>query len=124
MKTLFNISVSTASGIEAVTKRELYKLGIEDAPAKNGRITFDGDAKTVAACNLLLRTANRVYINLSQFVACDFDSLYDGIYAINWSDYLAKDAKIILTAKCVSSRLMATSACQSICKKAICENVK
>ena len=123
LKTLFNISVSAASGIEAVTKRELYNLGVTDAPAKNGRISFTGDGELIAKCNLLLRTANRVYVNLAQFKACDFDELYDGVYAVDWCDYLTADAKIIVSAKCVSSRLMAASACQSICKKAICEKV-
>lgn len=124
MKTLFDISVSSASGVEAVTKRELYKLGIEDAPAKGGRIQFKGDIQKIAECNLFLRTANRVYIVLSSFKADDFDSLFDGVFAIDWQEFLAKDAKIVVTAKCVSSKLMATSACQSIAKKAICEKLK
>ena len=124
MKTLFDISVSSAAGIEAVTKRELYKLGIADAPSKNGRITFKGDEKTIAECNFLLRTANRVFINLSSFKAENFDALYDGIRAIDWHVFLPNDAKIMVSCKCVSSRLMAMSACQSIAKKAICDKLK
>lgn len=120
---LFDISVSSASGIEAVTKRELYKLGIEGAPSKNGRITFKGDEKNIAECNLLLRTANRVYINLSVFKAGTFDELYEGINAIDWQLYLPKDAKILVLGKCVQSKLMAISSCQSISKKAICDKL-
>ena len=57
------ICVTTASGVEAATKRELYKItGIKDLAAIDGRITFDGDIETVAECNLYLRTANRVEI--------------------------------------------------------------
>ena len=118
---LFDISVSAASGIEAVTKRELNKLGIEDAPAKNGRISFRGDEKTVALCNLYLRTANRVYITVANFHAVTFDELYDGVYSVEWQDYLPADAKIIVSAKCNSSALMAYSSCQSVAKKAICQ---
>ena len=96
MKTPFEISVSCAAGIEAVTKRELFKLGVEDAPAKNGRIVFNGDENMVAKCNLHLRTANRVYINLYTFKAESFDDLYEGIYSISWSEILPIDAKIVV----------------------------
>ena len=120
---LFDISVSSASGVEAVTKRELGKLGIENAPAVNGRISFKGDEKIVASCNLFLRTANRVFITVTSFKAQTFDELFEGIRAADWKCFLPDDAKIIITAKCVSSRLMAISACQSIAKKAVCENL-
>lgn len=123
MKTLFDISVSSAAGIEAVTKRELKSLGITDAPAVNGRINFKGDLNKVAECNLRLRTANRVYIVLACFKAEDFDALYGGVYDIEWGDILPCDAKIVVEGKCVSSKLMAVSACCSVSKKAICNRL-
>lgn len=123
MRTLFNIAVSSASGIEAITKREIIQLGVENAPAKNGRICFTGDLKKVAECNLFLRTANRVYICVAEFSAHSFDDLYENIFKIDWSEFLPHNAKIIVNAKCVLSKLMATSACQSIAKKAICNNL-
>ena len=59
------IAVTTASGVEAVTKRELFKLGIDNPPAINGRMVFEGDEKTLAECNIHLSTASRVYIWLA-----------------------------------------------------------
>ena len=82
------ICVSCASGTEAVLKRELYKLGYGDLPAINGRVYFEGDYQDVAKCNLLLRTANRVYIELASFKAQNFDELFDGVYAIEWEKWL------------------------------------
>ena len=79
------ISVSAPSGLEGVTKRELYNLLKVDAPANNGSLTFNGDIVSVAKCNLFLRTASRVYIVLGSFKAPDFDSLFDAI--CNWLDY-------------------------------------
>lgn len=117
------ISVSVASGVEAVTKRELFALGIKDAPAYNGRIVFDGDERDVCACNLLLRTANRVYIQLACFTAKSFDELYDGVKQIEWEKYLSQNAKIDVSAKCVDSLLHAVSVTQSITKKAICDRL-
>ncbi len=119
------ICVTTASGVEAATKRELYKItGIKDLAAIDGRITFDGDIETVAKCNLYLRTANRVEIIVGEFKADDFDKLFDGIKAIPWEEYMPEDANIVVSAKSVMSKLFAYSAIQSITKKAICERLK
>lgn len=114
------ICVSSASGIEAVTKRELNKLGYGDMPALNGRMTFEGDEKDVCACNLFLRTANRVYIELSSFKASSFDELFDGVSAVEWEKYISENGKIDVGAKCVDSTIHAISATQSIVKKAVC----
>lgn len=119
------ICVTTASGVEAATKRELYNItGIKDLAAIDGRITFDGDIETVAECNLYLRTANRVEIIVGEFKADDFDKLFDGIKAIPWEEYMPEDASIVVSAKSVMSKLFAYSAIQSITKKAICERLK
>ena len=116
----YRLQITTASGIEAVTKRELTELGYPLSPAENGRIRMTGSEADIARCNLLLRTANRVMIELTSFRAEDFDALFEGTRAFPWEDYLPADAKIYLYGKCVQSRLHALSACQSIVKKAIC----
>lgn len=118
------LCVTSASGIEAVTKRELYKLlGESDLAALNGRIKFDGDWETVSRCNLNLRTGNRVEIILGEFKAETFDDLFDGIKNIPFEEYIDRDGKIIVGAKSVQSKLFAYSAIQSISKKAICERL-
>lgn len=119
------ICVTSASGIEAVTKRELYKItGEKDLAAVDGRICFEGDEETLAECNLLLRTANRVEIIVGRFRAETFDDLFDGIKRIEWEKYIDKDGQIIVSAKSVMSKLFAYSAIQSITKKAVCERLK
>lgn len=118
------ICVTSASGIEAVTKRELYKIiGKEDLSAINGRIKFEGDESDVAKCNLNLRTGNRVEIVLGGFKAETFDELFEGIKAIPFEEYICRDGKIIVNAKSVQSKLFAYSAIQSVSKKAICERL-
>ena len=118
------ICVTTASGIEAVTKRELYKIiGKEDLSAINGRIKFEGDESDVAKCNLNLRTGNRVEIVLGGFKAETFDDLFDGVKSIPFEEYIDRDGKIIVSAKSVQSKLFAYSAIQSVSKKAICERL-
>lgn len=118
------ICVTSASGIEAVTKRELYKIiGKEDLSAINGRIKFEGDESDVAKCNLNLRTGNRVEIVLGGFKVETFDDLFEGIKAIPFEEYICRDGKIIVNAKSVQSKLFAYSAIQSVSKKAICERL-
>lgn len=118
------ICVTSASGIEAVTKRELYKIiGKEDLSAINGRIKFEGDESDVAKCNLNLRTGNRVEIVLGGFKAETFDDLFDGVKSIPFEEYISRDGKIIVNAKSVQSKLFAYSAIQSVSKKAICERL-
>ena len=64
-----NIEVAVASGIEAVCKRELLRLGYSPSGANYGRIEFEGDYKDVLRANVFLRTANRVRIVLAKFKA-------------------------------------------------------
>jgi putative N6-adenine-specific DNA methylase len=118
------ISVSTASGVESATKRELYKLLGVDAPAINGRITFEGDYKALIDCNINLSTASRVFLVLAQFKCCDFDTLYDNLYQIDWKSYIPEKAKVIISPKLVDSKINAFSATQSVAKKAVCEKLK
>ena len=116
---MYKLSVNCASGVENILKRELTALGFGEQKAVNGSFVFDGDAQAVATCNMFLHTAEHVYLQLGQFVAKDFDALFDGVFAIDWASYMTADAKIIVNAKSVKSTLFALSALQSVSKKAI-----
>lgn len=113
------ISVSSASGIEAITKRELKSLGYGDVPSYNGRMNFIGKMLDIARCNMFLRTANRVRIILAEFKAETFDELFDKVYALDFKEILPYDAIVAVEAKSVKSKLFAMSAIQSVVKKAI-----
>ncbi|MBQ7642592.1 MAG: class I SAM-dependent RNA methyltransferase [Clostridia bacterium] len=115
------LCVTSASGIEAVTKRELNKItGIEDLAAVNGRIVFEGGWKEISACNYLLRTGNRVEIIVGEFKAENFDDLFEGIRNIPWEEFIDINGKPVVTAKSVQSKIFALSAVQSVVKKAVC----
>lgn len=117
------ISVSAASGVESATKRELNKLGVENAPAINGRMSFEGDYNLLTRCNMYLSTASRVYILLAEFKCCDFDTLFDAIKEINWERYIDRNGQIIVKPKLVQSKISAFIATQTITKKAICKRL-
>ena len=114
-----NIEVAVASGIEAVCKRELLRLGYAPGGANFGRIEFEGDYKDVLRSNVFLRTANRVRIVLAKFGAQTFDELFEGVFAMRWQDIVTRDARIVVNAKSTGSKLFALRSVQSITKKAI-----
>ena len=115
--------ITCASGLEHTLKSELKRLGYKDAPAENGRISFETDVMAVARLNLNLRTADRVYIEVGEFVSQTFDELYEGVKSIRWEDYIPRNGEITVNGKCVKSRLFAVSDCQSIVKKAIVDRL-
>lgn len=111
--------IPVASGLEQITKRQLFSLGYEKAPADNGRIEVDGDWQDVARLNVLLRSGERVLIRLAVFHATTFDELYDGFYNLPWENYLTMDSKILMDGKSVQSVLAAIKAAGGVAKKAI-----
>lgn len=113
------IEAAAASGIEAVTKRELQKLGYEPSGASYGRIRFEGGFTDVLRANMFLRTANRVRIMIGKQKAETFDELFDFVASVRWRDILPKDARIVVEAKSQKSKLFALRTIQSISKKAI-----
>ena len=115
----YDIVVTTAFGVESITKNELRSLGVRDPKAVEGSILIRGTDEDVAKYNLLLRTAERIHIKVASFHAETFDQLFDNVKEIAWENFLPKDAKIVVTGKSKKSALFALSSCQSIIKKAI-----
>ena len=111
--------IPVASGLEQITKRQLFSLGFEKAPAENGRIEVEGDWQDIARLNVFLRSGERVLIVLQRFPATTFDELYGGMYAVSWENYLEMDSQILMDGKCIQSVLGAIKACGGVAKKAI-----
>ncbi len=111
--------IPVAAGLEQVTKRQLFALGYEKAPAENGRISLDGTWQDVARLNVFLRAGERVLLQLAQFQAVTFDELYDNIYAIPWEEYLTQDSQMVMDGKSVASTLAAIKAAGGVVKKAV-----
>lgn len=112
--------IPSASGLEAVIKRQLDKLGYPDTKADNGRIIVnDCTWQDVSTLNVWLRSGERVLISVASFPAENFDQLYEGIRGIFWKSYLVRDSKVTVITKTVKSKLFAHNAIQSIGKKAI-----
>ncbi len=109
-----------AVGAERILGNEIKHLGYKLNGNAPGRVSFLGDADALFKANLCLRTADRVYLQLAEYDALDFDALYDGTYAINWQDFLRKDSRVIVDkVRTYKSKLNSEHSIQGIVHKAI-----
>ena len=109
-----------AVGAERILGNEIKHLGYKLNGNAPGRVSFFGDDDALFKANLYLRTADRVYLQLAEYDALDFDALYDGTYAINWQDFLRKDSRIIVDkVRTYKSKLNSEHSIQGIVHKAI-----
>jgi putative N6-adenine-specific DNA methylase len=120
----YSLIATTAFGLEAVVKRELRELGYEPASVENGRVHFRGDGSAIARCNLHLRCADRVLLQVGEFEARDFGELFDQTRALPWAEWLTVDAAFPVQGRSVKSQLHSVPDCQRIVKKAIVEQLR
>lgn len=124
MKTKFKLIATAAAGLEAVVGREIRNLGLE-CQVENGRVRFDGTVETIIETNLWLRAADRIKIVVGSFSAKTFEELFQGVFALDWENYLPLGAKFpIAKAKCVKSKLHNEPSVQAISKKAVVKKLQ
>lgn len=124
MKKTFNLVATAAAGLEAIVGREIRDLGI-DCQVENGKVRFQGDVRTIATTNLWLRAADRIKIVVGEFPARTFEELFQGVYKLDWENYLPLGAKFpISKAKCVKSKLHNEPSVQAISKKAVVKKLQ
>lgn len=124
MKDKFNLVATAAAGLEAVVGKEIRNLGI-DCQVENGKVRFQGDVETIAKTNLWLRSADRIKIIVGEFPARTFEELFQGVFALDWENYLPLGAKFpISKAKCVKSKLHNEPSVQAITKKAVVKKLQ
>ena len=115
---------TAAFGLEAVVSRELQALGYTDQQVFDGRVLFMGDELAICRCNLWLRSADRLLIQVGSFEAWDYEMLFDQVKALPWSEWLPADAKFPVSGKAVRSQLHNEPSIQGVTKKAIVESLK
>ena len=124
MKKEFNLIATAAAGLEAVVGREVRELGY-DCQVENGRVRFQGDARAIIETNLWLRAADRIKIIVGSFPAKTFEELFQGVFALDWENYLPLGARFpISKAKCVKSKLHNEPSVQAISKKAVVKKLQ
>ena len=110
-------------GLEKLLGEEIDALGCRRLETMDGRITFEGDEQTVAAANLRLRCAERVYIRMGAFPAESFETLFEGVKALPWEYWIGKEDAFPVKGHAIRSKLFSVPDCQSIVKKAVVERL-
>lgn len=120
VKVMNTLVALCAVGAEKILGNEIKHLGYKLAGNRPGRVTFTGDDDALFRSNLCLRTADRVYLQMAEYNASNFDELYDGCYAINWQDFLKKDMRVVIDkVRVYKSRLNSEHSIQGMIQKAI-----
>jgi putative N6-adenine-specific DNA methylase len=111
-------------GLESVVAAELKQLGYTEQTVENGRVIFKGDLEAICRTNLWMRSTDRILVKMGKFPARTFEELFSGMKAINWADWLPKDAQFPVEGRSHQSILSSVPACQAIAKKAVVERMK
>jgi putative N6-adenine-specific DNA methylase len=83
-----NCFAAVPRGAEEVASGELQQLGITEATAGKGGVSFVCDREGLYRANLWLRTASRIMVQLAVFPCTNQDELYAGVHAIAWTDLI------------------------------------
>ena len=106
-------------GLEKLVGDEVKKLGLSDVRVENGRVLCRGTEADIARLNVNLRCGARVLLVLNTFRATDFEALFQGVRAVAWEDWIAREDEFPVTGYSINSTLHSVPACQSIVKKAV-----
>ena len=114
---------TAAFGLEGLCKRELLRLGFEDARAENGCVRFTATLSEAFRACLWLRCADRVLLLMAEGECRTFEELFQLARTAPFSELLPRDAAIPVSGRCARSQLMSVRDCQAIVKKAIVEHM-
>lgn len=92
----FKMIAKTIFGFEDLVANELKSLGAMNVEKGMRMVSFEGDKGFMYKVNLASRTAVRILKPISEFNAFTENNLYDGIRAIDWSQYLDADQTLAI----------------------------
>ncbi len=105
-------------GLESLVGDEIRKLGLSDVRVENGRVLCRGEARDIARLNINLRCGARVILVLHKFRATDFESLFQGVRAVHWEDWIPREGEFPVVGYSINSTLHSVPARPSIGQKA------
>ncbi len=106
-------------GLEKLVGEDIDSLGYKRVETIDGRVTFEAPPEAVAVCNINLRYAERLYINMGSFPANTFEQLFQGVKNIPWEQYIGEYDAFPVKGHSIKSKLFSLPDCQKIIKKSI-----
>ncbi|MEZ5979920.1 MAG: THUMP domain-containing protein [Planctomycetota bacterium] len=113
-----------APGIEPVLHGEVRELGLARSESQVGGVYFEGTLADARRANLWLRTAVRVLMRVGRFEARDAEELYAGVGAVDWSEYIGSEARLVVDAQSNRSALEHTRFVEQRTKDAIVDQLR
>ena len=95
--THYSLYATTPKAMEGILANEIRALGGHNVREKMAGVAFEGDLALAYRVCLWSRTANRVFLPLSQFEVKSQQDLYDGVKRINWFEHLKPDASLAVS---------------------------
>ena len=120
---MLQFAIPCLLGLESLVGDEVKKLGLADVRVENGRVLCRGEERDLARLNINLRCGARVILVLHKFRATDFESLFQGVRAVHWEDWIPREGEFPVVGYSINSTLHSVPACQSIVKKAVVDRL-
>lgn len=109
-----------AVGAERILGNEIKRLGYKLKGNAPGRVSFFADDMALYRANMCLRTSDRVYLQMAEYKATDFDELFEGSYRVQWEDVFKKDVRLVVDkVRIYKSTLQSEHSVQSVIQKSI-----
>ncbi len=96
---------TAAKGTEPALRDELREIRVGRVRADRGGVHFEGHLADAARACLWSRVAARVLLEIGTFEAKDGAALYEGIRAIDWTEWMTPRTTLAVRATCRSGRL-------------------
>ena len=94
----FKMTAKTLFGFEELLAAELKQLGALNVQQGLRMVSFEGDNGFMYKANLACRTAIKILKPIHSFKLKNEQELYDGIYKINWSEYMNENQTLAIDA--------------------------
>ncbi len=105
-------------GLEKMLGEEIDALGYKRTETIDGRVKFKAPIEALTRLNINLRFAERVLVEVGCCPAPDFDTLFEGVKAMPWEEYIGKNDVFPVKGHSIRSKLVSLPDCQKIIKKA------
>ena len=92
-------------GLEHFLGEEIDRLGYRRTETIDGRVSFIGDERAIARCNIWLRCAERLFIKMGSFRARTFGELFEGTKAMEWERFIGREDAFPVKGHSVKSKL-------------------
>jgi putative N6-adenine-specific DNA methylase len=106
-------------GLEKMVGEEIDALGYQRIETIDGRVKFRAPLNAIPRINISLRYAERLLVEVGSCPAPDFDTLFEGVKAMDWESFIGRNDIFPVKGHSIKSKLFSLPDCQKIIKKAV-----